>query len=259
MHINALFRYPVGLMIVCGFFFLTGCAGMHTIKLDTNPTGAKVILDGKSQSDTPSRISVKKDGKAHYLFLKKTGCRELRRIFRNNDYPKELLLDLDCDLRDADEAARLAAERAKQEALERQKALEEERLEAQRRQQKMKTGDLSDPRTRFLNEDVYFDYDSSSITTDAFDVLQAKADWLRENPRVIVVLQGHTDERGTVTYNLALGDRRAQSVRNFLMELGISGQRLNTVSYGEEFPANSEHHESAWAQNRRVHVDIQSE
>ena len=91
----------------------------------------------------------------------------------------------------------------------------------------------------FENSHVYFAYDSSVLDDMAQSTLKSKADWLRENPASRVLIGGHCDERGTIEYNLALGDRRAESAKRFLMSLGIDGSRLTTVSYGEERPLES--------------------
>jgi peptidoglycan-associated lipoprotein len=99
---------------------------------------------------------------------------------------------------------------------------------------------------------VYFDYDSSAIRADAAATLRRNADMINQNPNVLIQLAGHCDERGTQEYNFALGERRALSVRDHLITLGVSGGRLVTISYGEEFPAVLGSNEAAWAQNRRV-------
>jgi len=98
---------------------------------------------------------------------------------------------------------------------------------------------------------VYFDYDSFALRPDALATLRQNAELLKQYPNVMVQIEGHCDERGTQEYNLALGERRALAVREFLMKLGISGNRLITISYGEEFPAVIGSNEAAWAQNRR--------
>jgi len=82
--------------------------------------------------------------------------------------------------------------------------------------------------------------------------------WMRENPGVSVLIEGHCDERGTEEYNIALGQRRAESVKMFLVDTGISASSLNTISYGEEQPLDSGKTESAWAKNRRAHFRIQN-
>jgi peptidoglycan-associated lipoprotein len=87
--------------------------------------------------------------------------------------------------------------------------------------------------------------------------LISNGEWLRINPDIEIIIEGHCDERGTNEYNLALGDRRAESVKVFLLDLGINNSRLKTISYGEERPADSEHTETAWAKNRRAHFLIE--
>lgn len=109
----------------------------------------------------------------------------------------------------------------------------------------------------FINEDIYFDFDKSNLLLLAQDDLRRKAEWLRSNPKVSVIIEGHCDERGTNEYNLALGDRRSESARNFLVDLGIKGSRLTTISYGEERLVDSGHNEEAWAKNRRAHFIIE--
>jgi peptidoglycan-associated lipoprotein len=112
-------------------------------------------------------------------------------------------------------------------------------------------------RNLFLNEDIYFEFDSSALLFMAQEVLKQKAQWMRDNPNVSVVIEGHCDERGTNEYNLALGDRRANSAKAFLVDLGIREYRLTTISYGEERPVDTGHNEEAWAKNRRAHFVIE--
>ena len=83
-----------------------------------------------------------------------------------------------------------------------------------------------------------------------------KAEWMRENPNATVTIEGHCDERGTNEYNLALGDRRAESAKAFLTDLGIDSSRLTTISYGEERPVDPRSDEEAWAKNRRAHFVV---
>jgi len=103
----------------------------------------------------------------------------------------------------------------------------------------------------FESEAVYFDYDKSDLKPAARATLEKKAAWLRSNPQFKLKVEGHCDERGTVEYNLALGERRAKSAVKYLNALGISGDRMTTVSYGEEKPADPGHNEAAWSKNRR--------
>lgn len=103
-----------------------------------------------------------------------------------------------------------------------------------------------------VGDRVFFEYDSAVLTAEATGVLDQQAAWLRQYPDVIVTIEGHTDERGAREYNLALADRRANAVKNYLVALGISPQRILTISYGEERPAEPGHDETAWARNRRA-------
>lgn len=104
--------------------------------------------------------------------------------------------------------------------------------------------------------DAFFGYDEATLNADAQAALTSSANWLRsrEGTGYNVLIEGHTDERGTEQYNLALGDRRANIAREYLVTLGIEAGRLRTVSYGEERPFEEGHNESAWAQNRRAHL-----
>ncbi|MBI5092229.1 MAG: peptidoglycan-associated lipoprotein Pal [Candidatus Hydrogenedentes bacterium] len=99
---------------------------------------------------------------------------------------------------------------------------------------------------------VYFDFDSSSLRADAREALKGNADMIKKYPKTMIQIAGHCDERGTQQYNLALGERRALAVRDYLIQLGIPGAQLATISYGKEQPADPGHGEAAWAKNRRA-------
>lgn len=155
-----------------------------------------------------------------------------------------------------EETRRRAEEQARQNELARQKALKEEDLGDESR-----SGNLADQRTasaksRFENQDIYFEFDSIRLAPDAQEILTQKADWLRANPAATVTIEGHCDNRGTNEYNLALGEGRAQSAKAFLVDLGIDPSRLNTISYGEERPLDNAQTEEAWSKNRRDHFVI---
>jgi peptidoglycan-associated lipoprotein len=109
----------------------------------------------------------------------------------------------------------------------------------------------------FMNEDIYFEFDSSVLLPMAREVLSRKADWLRENPETSIIIEGHCDERGTNAYNIALGDRRAETAKAYLVDLGIDEVLLTTISYGEERPVDPGHNEEAWAKNRRTHFVVE--
>jgi peptidoglycan-associated lipoprotein len=152
---------------------------------------------------------------------------------------------------EADQAAEEGREGISEQELEARKRAEREAERKRREAEREKMA-----REKFVNENVYFGFDDSTLTKKAREVLSAKADWLRSHPDVTVVIEGHADERGTKEYNMALGQRRAQSARNFLVNAGIDADRLTTISYGEERPADPRSNEMAWAKNRRVHFRI---
>jgi len=101
--------------------------------------------------------------------------------------------------------------------------------------------------------DAYFDYDKSDIRPDAREALSRTAEFLRTHAQIRVIVEGHCDERGSTEYNLGLGERRAQAVRQFLISLGVSADRMDTVSLGKERPFCTESNETCWQQNRRGH------
>ena len=135
------------------------------------------------------------------------------------------------------------------------KALEEERLAAE--QAKMQAEqEASAAKDKFASEDIHFDFDSAAIGDSDQGILQEKAQYLNDNPNALAVIEGHCDERGTDAYNLALGERRADAVKDYLVNLGIDSGRLSTISYGEERPIDPGKSETAWAKNRRAHLYI---
>ena len=146
----------------------------------------------------------------------------------------------------ADEA-RMKEQMAANEAYRKKKEAERQALlrEMQKRQE------LKVEMRHFQAEKIYFDFDKSELKPQARAVLKKKADWLRANPGFSLVIEGHCDERGTNEYNLALGERRAVAAWKFLNALGISGERMSTISFGEEKPADPRHTIGAWAKNRR--------
>jgi peptidoglycan-associated lipoprotein len=103
----------------------------------------------------------------------------------------------------------------------------------------------------FESVSIYFDFDRSELKAEAQLALKNKAAWLSKNAGYYVRIEGHCDERGTNEYNLALGERRAKAAKDFLVSLGVSGDRIRTISYGEERPADPGHNEVSWARNRR--------
>jgi peptidoglycan-associated lipoprotein len=142
------------------------------------------------------------------------------------------------------ESAKTGADTKKQAKAAPSKTAPTSSLEALQKGKQVGTGPL---------QDVNFDFDRYDLRPDAREILKKHAAWLKATPQVKVAIEGHADERGTNEYNLALGARRAESVKRFLGDLGISANRLGTVSYGEELPLCKEQNEICWAKNRRAH------
>jgi peptidoglycan-associated lipoprotein len=102
-------------------------------------------------------------------------------------------------------------------------------------------------------KDVYFDFDKYDIRSGDAKMLDANAAWLKSNSTMLVLIEGHCDERGTNEYNLALGERRAKATMNYLISQGVAQNRVSIISYGEERPVCTDHNEACWAKNRRAH------
>ena len=121
--------------------------------------------------------------------------------------------------------------------------------------------DETPPPSPISNQDLkpaFFDLDSYALRSDARAALDEDAKLLRDHPGVLVTIEGHCDERGTVEYNQALGEKRAQTARDYLVAAGIDASRINIISYGKERPFALGHDESAWQQNRRAHLVVRS-
>lgn len=110
---------------------------------------------------------------------------------------------------------------------------------------------------RRMIKDVFFTFESAELDPSAQAQLKSNAAWLIANPSVTILVEGHCDERGTSEFNMALGERRADTVQSYLVRAGVQKSRINTVSFGEERPFNSAQGESAWAENRRAHFVVQ--
>lgn len=145
---------------------------------------------------------------------------------------------------DTIESRRLASESPKQEDIKAEGASNEQAAVSQK-------ASMSAPL-----QVIYFDYDKYSVRDSEKDGLARNAKWLSDNKTAMVRIEGHADERGEEEYNLALGDKRARGVKNYLQSMGISPERLSTLSYGEERPAVDGHVEDAWAKNRRVEFKL---
>lgn len=148
-----------------------------------------------------------------------------------------------------------SGERSDSEAeLEKQRRIAEEEIEAYRERQAAEAEQIRKEKeaAAFVDANVYFAFDNSSLSAEAREALLKQAKWLQENSGRSLIVEGHCDNRGTEEYNLALGSRRAQSVKDFLVNAGVDSSRIITISYGEERPAVRGDSEEAWSRNRRT-------
>ena len=146
-----------------------------------------------------------------------------------------------------DEAARREAEEAR---------LREQRAREARQREEAASMSEEARRAAFEDENIHFDFDKYVLTPQAMMILDEKAAYLREHSGVNVLVEGHCDERGSNEYNLALGDRRANSAKNYLVKSGVPESRITTISYGEEQPLCMQQDESCWSRNRRGHFNV---
>ena len=172
----------------------------------------------------------------------------------------------------SEEASRLEAERAAREAREAQELKERELARIKEEEAKMvqdrgfekslvakkEPGIEGKVFESKLLKDIYFDYDRYEIRREDEEILKETAAFLKKNPKMKIQIEGHCDERGTAEYNLALGERRANHTKKYLVSLGITSDRISTISYGEEKPLDPSNNEEAWVKNRRAHIIVLS-
>jgi len=127
---------------------------------------------------------------------------------------------------------------------------ETEDFDEMMREEKIAVATEEDVNLSFAN--IYFDFDRYELSSNARETLADHARMLQSNPKVKLLIEGHCDERGTIEYNLALGERRANAVRKYLLNYGLPTERFSVISYGKEKPQDSRHTEEAWSQNRRA-------
>ncbi len=190
-----------------------------------------------------------------FSFTMFAGCAEKKAVVKEGAaQDQQIAADQaakDAAARDAaakEEADRLARERAEREAAER---LAREKASKEQAAKVEAAAVAADP-----VKDIYFDYDKSNIRPDAREVLKANADYMLKNSAASIIVEGHCDERGTAEYNMALGQRRAQEAKKYLVNLGVKGSALKAISYGKERPIDPGHDEAAWAKNRRAHFAV---
>lgn len=182
--------------------------------------------------------------------------------------PKKTVMKEEPSATKSEEARKLEAERAAKEAKERELAkMKEEEAKRAREKEKEFEKSLVAKKTpgiegevfeSSLLKDIHFDFDRYDIRPGDAEILKANAALLARYPKMKIQIEGHCDERGTVEYNLALGERRANSTKKYLNSLGLAGDRISAISYGEERPLDPGHNEEAWAKNRRGHTIILS-
>jgi peptidoglycan-associated lipoprotein len=180
--------------------------------------------------------------------------------------PKKTVMKEEPSATKSEEARKLEAEQAAKEARERELAKMKEE-EAKRAQEKEFEKSLVAKKTpgiegevfeSSLLKDIHFDFDKYDIRPADAEILKGNAALLTRYPKMKIQIEGHCDERGTVEYNLALGERRANSTKKYLITLGLAGDRVSAISYGKERPLDPGHNEEAWAKNRRGHTIILS-
>ena len=184
--------------------------------------------------------------------------------------PKKTVVKEGPSVQKSEELRRQEAERATQEAKEAKEAKERE-LARMKEEEAKKAAEKEFARSLVakkepgiagevyeskLLKDIHFDFDKYDVRPEDAGILKENAAWLIKSPRVKIQIEGHCDERGTGAYNLALGERRANSTKNYLLTLGLSGDRISTISYGKERPLDPGHNEEAWSKNRRAHFII---
>jgi peptidoglycan-associated lipoprotein len=179
--------------------------------------------------------------------------------------PKKTVVKEQPSVQMSEEAGRLEADRAaKDKERELGKIKEEETKKAREGDfekslvAKKEPGIEGEVFESILLKDIHFDFDKYDIRPEDAGILSENATLLKKNPKVKIQIEGHCDEKGTVEYNLALGERRANSTKDHLVSLGISSDRISTISYGKEKPLDPGHNEEAWAKNRRAHVIVSS-
>ncbi len=182
-----------------------------------------------------------------------------RHAQKNRSYSQAPAVDLEAEARakaaaEAEAKAKAEAAAAKAKAEAEAKARAEAAAAAKAKAEaeaRAKAEQLRQEISAFESEHIYFDYDKSELKPEARDILTKKAAFLQANPDYNVKIEGNCDERGTNEYNLALGERRATAASKFINALGVSENRISTVSYGEEKPVDTGHNENAWSKNRR--------
>ena len=208
-------------------FLLSSCAKKQVVSEEKEITAPRKVVVKVEEEKQPPAVEVAKEVKEE----------EEKAIKKAEEARVEKLREVEIAKKKVAEE-KAVEEKIREEKIAEEKAREEKVWEDRRG-------------IRFEAEPVYFDFDKSFIRSEYRPVLREKAGFLKDNPNVRTRIEGNCDERGTNEYNLALGERRAESAKNFLLSLGISPDRIEAISYGEERPLAVGHNEDSWAQNRR--------
>jgi len=227
-------------------FLLSSCAKKQVVSEEKEITAPRKVVV-KVEEEKPPAVEVAKEVKEE----------EEKAIKKAEEARVEKLREVEIAKK------KVAEEKAVEEKIREEKIAEEKIAEEKIREEKIAEEKIAVEKAReekvwedrrgirFEAEPVYFDFDKSFIRSEYRPVLREKAGFLKDNPNVRTRVEGNCDERGTNEYNLALGERRAESAKNFLLSLGISPDRIEAISYGEERPLAVGHNEDSWAQNRR--------
>jgi peptidoglycan-associated lipoprotein len=211
-------------------FLLSSCAKKQVV-------GEEKVVTAAPKKEAPKKVVVKVEEEKPAEVAKEVKEEEKKAIKKAEEAKIEKPKEVE-----------IAKKKVAEEKAVEEKVIEEKVVEEKAREEKV----WEDRRgIRFEAEPVYFDFDKSFIRSEYRPVLREKAGFLKDNPNVGTRIEGNCDERGSNEYNLALGERRAENAKNFLLSLGISPDRIETISYGEERPLAVGHGEDSWAQNRR--------
>ena len=178
-----------------------------------------------------------------------TGCAEKKAVVKEGAAQDQQIT--------SDQAARDAAAKAEADRLAREQAAADRLAKEQAEKEQIAKVEAAATAENAVN-DIYFDFDKSNIRPDAREVLKANADYFLKNSAASIIVEGNCDERGTAEYNMALGQRRAQEAKKYLVNLGVKGSAIKAISYGKERPIDPGHDEQAWAKNRRDHFVVKT-
>jgi len=263
--------FIIFIFALCTGLILSGCPKKTVMKEEPS---IKKAEESALEKERAARIEAEKALKEKEMKAKEEEAKKAQ-VLKELEAERERAKILEAEKAQAlkeleaerEKAKRLEAERAEREARERElaKAREEEarraRAEKEREFEKgliarKYPGIEGEVFESSLLKDIHFDFDKYDIRLGDAEILKENAALLKKYPNVKIQIEGHCDERGTNEYNLALGERRANSAKEYLISLGISPDRISTISYGEERPLDPGHNEEAWAKNRRAHFIV---